>query len=206
MWIYGGWNGTETGSWSTLVFPLSVSFHQFSILIIFIFYRCCTLFAIDTAMKCNTMKRIMALTKIFGVSMVFSVTCWDTSWKAYTSISASFFLYCYSTFWSCVTSAVVIQKTLSTVVTIDPEFIDSWFFVCLFCFYWRWLLHLTRIICALLLLKNCSKPLEAGFLHSQYKVLGPGSCVVLLLNQEYWRDGQGTRPFERRDLFKNSSI
>lgn len=84
-----------------------------------------------------------------------------------------------------------------------------WFLILsinLFCFYWRSLLHLTRIISALLLLKNCSKPLEAGFLHSQYKVLGPWSCVVLLLNQEYWRAGQGTRPFERRDLFKNSSI
>jgi len=110
-----------------LVFPLVSSIlpvlHTH---ISFICYWCFTLLAIDSAMKCNTMRSIMVLRKICGVSLVFSGTCWDTSWKAYTSISASFFLYCHSTLWSCVTCAVVIQKFLSTVVT---KFIDSWFLV-----------------------------------------------------------------------------
>ena len=63
-----------------------------------------------------------------------------------------------------------------------------WFLILsvnLFCFYCRWLLHLTRIISALLSLKNCRKPLEAGSLPSQYRVLVPSSWVVSLLNQEY---------------------
>jgi len=118
-----------------LVFPLvSIILPVLHTHISFICYWCCTLLAIDNAMKYNTMKRITVLSKICSVSLVFPGTCWDTSWKAYTSISASFFLSCHSTFWSCVTCAVVIQKTLSTVVTVDPEFIDSWFLVWIFFF------------------------------------------------------------------------
>jgi len=132
----------------------------------FICYWCCTLLAIDSAMKCNTMKRVMVLSRIFGVSLMFPGTCWDTSWEAYTSISASFFLYCHSTFWSCVTCCCHTENIKHCGNRRPRIYSFLILSVNLFCFYCRWLLHLTRIISALLSRKNCRKPLEAGSLHS----------------------------------------